>query len=128
MRTKEGRFQVKLPWIPNHPELKSNEPARRRLQNTMRKLSKDPETNLAYDQIIDQQLNDGIIEYAPRTSKEERVFYMPHKPVVWKQATTTKVRMVHDASSKPSSEDVSLTSVYILDLSCSRYYLIFWLE
>ena len=49
-RTKEGRFQVKLPWIPNHPELKSNEqPARRRFQNTMRKLSKDPETKLAYD-------------------------------------------------------------------------------
>ena len=33
---------------------------------------------------------------------------MPHKPVVRKQATTTKVRTVHDASSKPSSEDVSL--------------------
>ena len=108
-RTKEGRFQVKLPWIPNHPELKSNEqPARRRLQNTMRKLSKDPVTKLAYDQIIEQQLNKGIIEYAPKTSKEERVFYILHKPVVRKQATTAKVRMVHDASLKPSSQDVSL--------------------
>ena len=107
-RTNEGRFQVKLPWSPNHPKLKFNEqPARRRLQNTMRKLSNDPETKLAYDQIIEQQLNEGIIEYAPKTSKEERVFYMPHKPVVRKQATTTKVRMVHDASSKP--EEVSLT-------------------
>ena len=67
----------------------------------MRKLFKDPETKLAYDQINEQQLNEGIIEYAPKTSKEERV-------VVQKQATTTKVRMVHDASSKPSSEDVSL--------------------
>ena len=107
-RTNEGRFQVKLPWSPNHPKLKFNEqPARRRLQNTMRKLSNDPETKLAYEQIIEQQLNEGIIEYAPKTSKEERVFYMPHKPVVRKQATTTKVRMVHDASSK--LEDVSLT-------------------
>ena len=71
-RSKEGRFQVKLSWIPNHPELKSNEqPSRRRLQNTMRKLSKDPETKLAYDQIIEQQLNEGIIEYAPKTSEGE---------------------------------------------------------
>ena len=116
-RTNEGRFQVKLPWSPNHPKLKFNEqPARRRLQNTMRKLSNDPETKLAYDQIIEQQLNEGIIEYAPKTSKEERVFYMPHKPVIRKQATTTKVRFVHDASSKP--EDVSLTQcLYILQIS-----------
>ena len=68
-RTKEGRFQVKLPWIPNHPKLTSNEqPARRRLQNTLRKLSKNPEIKLVYDQIIEQQLNEGIIEYAPKTS------------------------------------------------------------
>ena len=33
---------------------------------------------------------------------------MPHKPVVRKHATTTRVRMVHDASAKPSSGDVSL--------------------
>ena len=63
-RTKEGRFQVKLSWIPNHPELKSKEqPARRRLQNTVRELSEDPETKLVYDQIIEQQLNEGVKDF-----------------------------------------------------------------
>ena len=33
---------------------------------------------------------------------------MPHKLVIRKQATASKVHMVHDASSKSSSEDVSL--------------------
>jgi len=31
----------------------------------------------------------------------ERVFYMPHKPVVRESTTSTKVRMVFDASTKP---------------------------
>ena len=74
----------------------------------MRKLSNDPETKQAYDKIIEQQLEEGIIELAPQNPDGSRVIYMPHKPVVRTHATTTRVRMVHDTSAKPSSEDVSL--------------------
>ena len=74
----------------------------------MRKLSKDPATKQAYDKIIEQQLEEGIIELAPPNPDGSRVFYMPHKPVVRKHATAIRVIMVHDASAKPSSEDVSL--------------------
>ena len=109
VRYHDGRFEVKLPWVPNHPELKTNEgPACKRLHNVMRKLWNDPETKQAYDKIIEQQLEVGIIELAPQNPDESRVFYMPHKLVVRKQATTTRVRMVHDTSAKPSSEYVSL--------------------
>ncbi|XP_032238372.1 uncharacterized protein LOC116618592 [Nematostella vectensis] len=34
-------------------------------------------------------------------SRGDRIFYMPHKPVVRANAQTTKVRMVYDASCKP---------------------------
>ena len=42
-----------------------------------------------------------MIEKAPDEPSGERVYYMPHKPVVRQDASTTKVRMVFDASSKP---------------------------
>ena len=128
VRNQDGRFEVKLPWVPNHPELKTNEgPARKRLHNVMRKLSNDPETKQAYDKIIEQQLEEGIIELAPQNPDGSRVFYMPHKSVVRTRATTTRVRMVHDASAKPSSEDVSL-NVSTLGLICNHFYMIYCYE
>ena len=47
------------------------------------------------------QLRDGIIETVPEQPSGEQTFHMPHKPVVRDSATTTKVRMVFDASAKP---------------------------
>ena len=43
----------------------------------------------------------GIIERVPATPTEERVFYLPYKPIVKQDARTTKTRMVFDASAKP---------------------------
>ncbi|KAL9976623.1 hypothetical protein ACROYT_G013945 [Oculina patagonica] len=54
-----------------------------------------------YGGIIEEQLKAGVIEEAPRNPTGERVFYMPHKPVVKQSAVTMKVRMVFDASAKP---------------------------
>ena len=48
-----------------------------------------------------EQLEEGIVEVAPETPTGDRTFYMPHKPVVRESASTTKVRMVFDASAKP---------------------------
>ena len=39
---------------------------------------------------------------------KQRVFYIPHKPVVRETATTTKLRIVFDASAKPSEGGPSL--------------------
>ena len=61
-----------------------------------------------YDSIVKEQLENGIIEKIPETKSGKRVFYMPHKPVIREAATTTKVRMVVDASSKPSREAFSI--------------------
>ena len=41
------------------------------------------------------------MERAPETPTGNRLFYMPHKPVVRRDAATTKVRMVFNASMKP---------------------------
>ena len=42
----------------------------------------------------------GTIEKLPDSPTGNRVFYMPHKPVIREDAATTKVRMVLDASAK----------------------------
>ena len=42
----------------------------------------------------------GTIEKLPNSPTGNRVFYMPHKPVIREDAATTKVRMVFDASVK----------------------------
>jgi hypothetical protein len=57
--------------------------------------------------IIQQQLNQGVIELAPaiKTAKE---FYIPHKGIERKQAETTKLRVVYDASTIESGFQPSL--------------------
>ena len=48
-----------------------------------------------------EQLEEGIVEVAPKTPTRDRTFYMPHKSVIRESASTTKVRMVFDANGKP---------------------------
>lgn len=66
-----------------------------------KKLIQDQKLKEEYEKIIEDQLRDGVIERVPEESSGERTFCMPHKPVVRDNATTTKVRMVFDASAKP---------------------------
>lgn len=41
------------------------------------------------------------MEVAPKILTGDHTFYMPHKPVIRESTSTTKVRMVFDASAKP---------------------------
>ena len=101
-RREDGRFEVRVPWIPGSTLESTNKQAsRRRLQNVNKKLIQNPELKKEYEKIIEDQLRDGIIETVPEQPSEGRTFYMPHKPVVRDSATATKVRMVFYASAKP---------------------------
>ena len=97
-----GRYEVKVPWIPGTQLSETNETqSRLRLKRVERKLEQDECLRKDYEKIIIDQVAAGIIEKAPDTPTGERVFYMPHKPVVKQDAITTKTRMVFDASAKP---------------------------
>ncbi|XP_028415516.1 uncharacterized protein LOC114538581 [Dendronephthya gigantea] len=102
-RTEDGSYQVQVPWIPGQCLSKSNlEPSRKRLANVCKKIDRDQKLKEDYQDIIEKQLEAGIIETAPEQPTGKRVYYMPHKPVVREEATSTKVRMVFDASAKPN--------------------------
>jgi hypothetical protein len=63
-----------------------------------------------YEKIVHEQLKDGVIEKTKESSTSERVFYiMPHKAVIKENVSTTKVRMVFDASARshPTSNSVN---------------------
>ena len=101
VRREDGRYEVGFPWIPGAILSNTNESlSRKRLENVERKLSRNEELRGEYNGIVEEQLRAGIIEEVPQNSTAERVFYMPHKPVVKQSAVTTKVRMVFDASAK----------------------------
>lgn len=98
----DGRYKVNVPWIPGSSLSSTKEqPSRGRLIRVEKKLSQNPKLREEYGKIMREQLEEGIVEVAPKTPTRDRTFYMPHKPVVRESASTTKVRMVFDTSAKP---------------------------
>ena len=61
-----------------------------------------------YDQVIQDQIEAGIVERVSGPVTGSREFYIPHKPVVRETAETTKLRVVYDASARAHSGAPSL--------------------
>ena len=108
-RKEDGRYEVNVPWVPGAKLTKTNElQCRKRLQNLERKLENKESLKQEYTKILEDQLKDEIIEKVPETATGSRIYYMPHKSVVRDSATTTKARMVFDASVRPDSSSNSI--------------------
>ena len=106
-RSEEGWYESGLLWKPGHGRLLTNEHGSiARLEGLVRKLQREPGMIDKYDEIIQEQLKEGIVERVVE-EPHERVFYIPHKPVKRETSTTTKLRIVFDASAKPSEESPS---------------------
>ena len=88
-RQEDGRYQISIPWIPGSKLTATNEQqSRTRLYNVNKKLAKDEKLKQEYEKIIEDQLTNGVIERSPEKPSGERVYYMPHKPVVRKDVAT----------------------------------------
>ena len=61
-----------------------------------------------YDQVIQDQIEAGIVERVSGPVTGRREFYIPHKPVLQESAETTKLRVVYDASARANSGAPSL--------------------
>ena len=102
VRQSDGRYEVKIPWIPGSELSETNESqSRKRLQNVERKLRQNKQLRNDYTDTVNSQLTDGIIEKVPDEPTGKRVVYLPHKPIVRQDAMATTTRMVFDASAKP---------------------------
>ena len=120
VRQSDGRYEVKIPWIPGSELPETNESqSRKRLQNVEHKLRQNEQLRNDYTEIVNSQLTDGIIEKVPDKPTGKHVFYLPHKPVVRQDAMTTKTRMVFDASAKPHPLASSINECMYIYRACS---------
>jgi hypothetical protein len=123
LKFENGRYWVTWPWKSSKPELADNRKlAFARLHSTYNRLVKDRKLLEAYNDIIQQQLKAGITEVAPKQPTGP-VYYVPHHEVLTPTKTTTKIRIVYDASSKARKDDLSLNDcmhrgIVILDDLC----------
>ena len=98
------RYKVRLPWKKGHPPLSNNlSISEKRLSSLLHNLRCSPSLFTEYDTIIQEQLKRGTSQ-PPNGAK---VYYMPHHAVTHKDKSTTKIRVVFDASAK-APDSVSL--------------------
>ena len=108
-----GRYQVELPFQDRDDILGDNyKISRARLRSLYQNEFKNNLQLLNdYDEIIQDQNNASIIGHADslKGGNIGEVFYMPHKPVIREDKSSTKVRMVFDGSlCAKKSEKMSL--------------------
>lgn len=104
----DGRYHVKWPWKENMPELPDNrELALIRLKSCIARIRKKPDLR-KYDSIKQDQLQNGVVGEVKNQKSEGIIHYIPHHAVITPQKSTTKVRIVYDASAKSNSDLPSL--------------------
>ena len=110
------KYCVSLPFKPGFVNLQHNYPeAFSRLMSTEKVLRKDPIKLLEYDEAIMDYETNGFSRKL-RSDEFETIrqlshYFVPHHPVFRESSSSTKLRIVFDASSKDGSE-LSLTIAY----------------
>ncbi|XP_073963074.1 uncharacterized protein [Choristoneura fumiferana] len=111
----EGRYEVDLPWKPNHGELLDNKQlAERRLMSTTQRLLKLNEFD-NYCQVFEDWLKEGVIEEVNDTARPKH--YLSHHAVIKSSSLTTRVRPVFDASARDRNGN-SLNSFLEKGINC----------
>ena len=107
-KTPGGYYETKLLWKEDHVPLQMNKNLSvARLNSTTRKLERAGKLQ-EYDQIMQEQVANGIMEPVPTHPTGEVVHYIPHQPVIRENAETTKMRIVYDCSSRANAQNPSL--------------------
>ena len=108
-----GRYSVNLPWntdgqqMPTHYEL-----SKTRLTYLQQRLQKNKELMKKYDDIIEEQLQAGIVEPVSTENgnrvNNPKIHYLPHRAVVREDKTTAKVQLVFNGSAKLDSDELPI--------------------
>ena len=109
IKYEDSRYWVTWPWKETEIYLPENfELAKGRLKSLVHKLQRNPELLRKYDDIIRDQTERNVIEKVEEETSESRKHYIPHHAVVTPSKTTTKVRVVYDASARTQKDNPSL--------------------
>lgn len=108
-RNSEGRYMVSLPFIDEYPDDitigHSRTVAMAQYFKNEARLLRSSELKLEYDKVIEEYLIlNHMTEISPPLSTDPiDYYYMPHHAVIKPESTTTKVRVVFNASAKTSN-------------------------
>ncbi|CAG5022255.1 unnamed protein product [Parnassius apollo] len=102
-RREDGRYQVKLPLKSNIEQYlgTSKQKAIAQFKQLERRFTKQNNTAEHYKLFIQEYLSLGHMK--PATGNKKPDFYMPHHCVEHPESTTTKIRVVFNASAKTST-------------------------
>lgn len=101
-RSEDGKYIVSMPLKDNINELgDSRKNALAQLLHQERRFDKYPQLKNRYIDFINEYISMGHMVLCTE-AKPERVYYLPHH-AVFKQSTTTKLRVVFDTSRKTTS-------------------------
>lgn len=113
-QSSDGRYIVRLPIRDNSELGESRETAHKRLIQLERRLKLNPSLRESYINFMREYLSLGHMKlsetnYSPHHPK----YFIPHHAVIKENSSTTKVRVVFDASSK-SANGVSLNELMLI--------------
>lgn len=116
-RDNEGRYVVKLPFRDDEPACQgghSRRIAENRFKALERRLGKDRQLKDSYTEVLKEYLDLGHMrEVNKNDSMKERAVYLPHHAVIRNDKSTTRVRVVFNASEK-NSQGVSLNDTLMV--------------
>lgn len=107
---RDGRYQVTLPWKDPEAVLPDNyQLSHKRLLSLIARLKRDPSTLQMYDAVIKEQCEKGIVQIVddPVIKNGDRIHYIPHHCVIRHNKTTTKLRVVYDASARSGGSSLN---------------------
>ncbi|CAK1596689.1 unnamed protein product [Parnassius mnemosyne] len=100
-RSADGRFETGLLWKQKDFQIPNNyKEAERRLHTLEKRLDRDSNLKLQYEERIENLFNSGYAERAPMPPPQGRTWYLPHFPVINPAKPNKPPRLVHDAAAK----------------------------
>ena len=104
------RYEVQVPWLRSRPLLENNnEMAFKSLQNTEKRLLRQGSIRedygniiKAYEKRIRQKIDAAVASYP-----ESRIWYLPHFPICRPDRSTTKTKIVFDASAECNGQSLN---------------------
>ena len=109
----DGRYEVSWPFKEENPSLPENfELSKGRLKSLLKRLSQRPDLYQKYNEIIQKQIQQGILERVVAGIQEgPKRHYICHHGAETPEKLTTPLRIVNDASAKASKDGKSLNDV-----------------
>ena len=104
----KDRYEASLPFKEKHPLIFDNyNLCEKRLMKLCSSLKGNPELLKQYNSTVTAQKELGIVKEVKSPGIKGEVYYLPRHSVIREDKTTTKVRIVFDASSKESGPSLN---------------------